>query len=213
MNDHMHTGIAEATRLTQQGRLDEATAAIQRALGGTFAPAAQEDPGDTNEPIEVISRLVRATPQGGQAYGSTPTWRGCVDDPWADPAHPRRATPSQYEGWESRLRKRSRGRTLSRRAFVHKQCRDSLLQTLHPERLHRAGRSPDRHAPWLHPESGRLRYRHAHERALRGAHVPRCVSRASWQRQHAEVLELIPGRTSNVVGANRRSLLASRDRW
>src|SRR5829696_1428261 len=64
MNDHMHTGIAEATRLTQQGRLDEATAAIQHALGGTFALAAQEDRGDTNEPIEVISRLVRATPQG-----------------------------------------------------------------------------------------------------------------------------------------------------
>jgi hypothetical protein len=64
MSDHMHTGTAEATRLTQQGRLDEARAAIQRALGGTFAPAAQEDPGDTNEPIEVISRLVRATPQG-----------------------------------------------------------------------------------------------------------------------------------------------------
>jgi poly(hydroxyalkanoate) depolymerase family esterase len=61
----MRTGISEATRLTQQGRLDEATAAIQRALGGTFAPAAQEDPGDTTEPIEVISRLVRATPQGG----------------------------------------------------------------------------------------------------------------------------------------------------
>jgi hypothetical protein len=30
MNDQMHTGIAEATRLTQQGRLDEVTAAIQR---------------------------------------------------------------------------------------------------------------------------------------------------------------------------------------
>src|SRR5829696_1485767 len=66
MNDQMHTGIAEATRLTQQGRLDEATAAIQRALGGTFAPAAQEGPGDTNEPIEVISRLVRETPAEGR---------------------------------------------------------------------------------------------------------------------------------------------------
>src|SRR5215212_8957648 len=66
MNDHMHTGISEATRLTQQGRLDEATAAIQRALGGTSAPAAQEDPCDTTEPIEVISRLVRATPQGAR---------------------------------------------------------------------------------------------------------------------------------------------------
>ena len=49
MNDHMHTGISEATRLTQQGRLDEATAAIQRALGGTSAPAAQEDPGDAEQ--------------------------------------------------------------------------------------------------------------------------------------------------------------------
>ena len=63
MNDQMHTGMAEATRLTQQGRLDEATAAIQRALGVTFAPVAQEDSSDTNEPIEVISRLVRETPQ------------------------------------------------------------------------------------------------------------------------------------------------------
>jgi poly(hydroxyalkanoate) depolymerase family esterase len=64
MNDQMQHGMAEATRLTRQGRLDEATAAIQRALGGTFAPAGQEGPGDTNEPIEGISRLVRETPHG-----------------------------------------------------------------------------------------------------------------------------------------------------
>jgi hypothetical protein len=78
MNYQMHTGIAEATRLTQQGRLDEATAAIQRALGGTFAPAAQEGPGDTNEPIEVTSRLVGETPQG-PAEG----WRTAVRRPGA----------------------------------------------------------------------------------------------------------------------------------
>src|SRR5215207_2958961 len=64
MNDQIHSSMAEATRLTQQGRLEEATAAIQRAIGGTFAPAAQEDALDTDEPIEVISRLVRHTPQG-----------------------------------------------------------------------------------------------------------------------------------------------------
>ncbi len=28
VNDQMHTGMDEATRLTQQGRLDEATTAI-----------------------------------------------------------------------------------------------------------------------------------------------------------------------------------------
>jgi poly(hydroxyalkanoate) depolymerase family esterase len=78
MNDQMHTGIAEATRLTQQGRLEEATAAIQRALGGTSAPAAQEGPGDTNEPIEVTPRLVRETPQG-PAEG----WRKAVRRPGA----------------------------------------------------------------------------------------------------------------------------------
>jgi poly(hydroxyalkanoate) depolymerase family esterase len=65
MKDKMHAGIAEATRFTQQGRLDEATA-IQRALGGTFVPAAQEGSGETNEPIEVISHLVRETPRGVQ---------------------------------------------------------------------------------------------------------------------------------------------------
>jgi hypothetical protein len=64
MNDQMQNGMAEATRLTQLGRLDEATAVIQRALGGTFAPAAQGDSGNTDEPIEAISRLVRHTPRG-----------------------------------------------------------------------------------------------------------------------------------------------------
>src|ERR671914_1586574 len=64
MKDKMYAGIAEATRLTQRGRLDEATSAIQRALGGKLAPAAQERPGDTNGPKEVISHLVSETPQG-----------------------------------------------------------------------------------------------------------------------------------------------------
>ena len=71
-----------------------------------------------------------------------------------------------------------------------------LLQTVHPERLHRAGRSPDRHATRLHPEPGRLRYGHPHERTRQGAYIPRRVSRSSGHRQHAEVLELVPGRGS-----------------
>ncbi len=61
VNDQMQKGMAEATRLTQQGRLDEATAAIQRALGGTFVP---QSSGDTDEPIEVPSWLVNESPQG-----------------------------------------------------------------------------------------------------------------------------------------------------
>src|SRR5437588_8225677 len=38
MNDDMQAGMAEATRLTLAGRLAEATAAIQRALGTVAAP-------------------------------------------------------------------------------------------------------------------------------------------------------------------------------
>ena len=62
MNDQMQSSMAEATRLTQQGRLDEATAAIQRALGGPAASPAGS--GGADEPIEVISRLVKKTQQG-----------------------------------------------------------------------------------------------------------------------------------------------------
>ena len=70
MNDHMHSGIAEATRLTRQGRLDEATAAIQRALGGTFVPT-KEPEGSADEPIDIPSRVVRRTSQGPPADGRT----------------------------------------------------------------------------------------------------------------------------------------------
>lgn len=38
MRDHQQEGMAEATRLVQQGRLVEATALIQQTLGGAFAP-------------------------------------------------------------------------------------------------------------------------------------------------------------------------------
>src|SRR3712207_6523656 len=64
MNDQMHSGMAEATRLTQQGRLDEATAAIQRALGGMAPAAPPGGPAGADEPIEVFSRLVKGNGQG-----------------------------------------------------------------------------------------------------------------------------------------------------
>jgi hypothetical protein len=67
MNDQMQNGMAETTRLTQQGRLDEATAAIQRALGGTFAPV-QEGPGVTNVPIEYAAVGVHSGLPPGSAH-------------------------------------------------------------------------------------------------------------------------------------------------
>src|SRR5215216_5724484 len=57
INDQTQNGIAEATRLTQQGRLEEATAAIQRALGGTYFPASSPGgSGGADGPIDVASQ-------------------------------------------------------------------------------------------------------------------------------------------------------------
>ena len=60
MNDQMQTGMAEATRLTQEGRLAEATEVIQRALRGDFS-AADAPSGPGGPTIEVPSRLVDGT--------------------------------------------------------------------------------------------------------------------------------------------------------
>src|SRR5215217_149676 len=57
INDQTQNGIAEATRLTQEGRLEEATAAIQRALGGTYFPASSPGgSGGADGPIDVASQ-------------------------------------------------------------------------------------------------------------------------------------------------------------
>ena len=71
MDRRMQANMAEATRLTRQGRLAEATALIQRTLGGAPAPdVARERPGSRDEPIEAAFRVVD-TPA---APAETPTW-------------------------------------------------------------------------------------------------------------------------------------------
>ena len=62
MNDQMQAGMAEATRLTREGRLGEATALIRRTFGGVFVPAADTADGP-NEPIGAPSRVENEAPQ------------------------------------------------------------------------------------------------------------------------------------------------------
>src|ERR671916_2198084 len=65
MNDQMQNGMAEATRLTQQGRWEEATAAIQCALGGRYFPASSPGgSGGADGPIDVDSWVVKETHRG-----------------------------------------------------------------------------------------------------------------------------------------------------
>src|SRR5215211_4912161 len=58
MRDQLQAGMAEATRLTREGRLAEATSIIQRTLGGRFVPEASPQDAGVDEPIETIRRTV-----------------------------------------------------------------------------------------------------------------------------------------------------------
>ncbi|CAN5119039.1 PHB depolymerase family esterase [soil metagenome] len=68
MNNHMQDGMAEATRLTREGRLAEATALIQRTLGGSLggkfgSPASSDGPDGADGPIEASSRVMDEAPR------------------------------------------------------------------------------------------------------------------------------------------------------
>ncbi len=58
MSNQFQDSMSEATRLTNEGRLAEATAAIQRALGGISTPEVPEDTGETEGPVEITGRLL-----------------------------------------------------------------------------------------------------------------------------------------------------------
>jgi poly(hydroxyalkanoate) depolymerase family esterase len=60
MNDQMQAAMAEATHLTRAGRLAEATALIQRTLGGISAPVERSILADV--PNEAGVRVVEVTP-------------------------------------------------------------------------------------------------------------------------------------------------------
>ena len=99
MNDQMQDGMAEATRLTREGRLEEATAVIQRALWGRFAPGTMPDVLDETEgPIETARRASKGAaqttspPQPGQtghalrrAPGPSRRFRGVSRPPCTTP--------------------------------------------------------------------------------------------------------------------------------
>jgi poly(hydroxyalkanoate) depolymerase family esterase len=71
MSNLLQDSMSEATRLMNEGRLAEATAAIQRALGGTSAPMASEDKGGTEGPVETTGRTLRGDtrPSEGVNFG------------------------------------------------------------------------------------------------------------------------------------------------
>jgi len=69
MSKTLQDKMSEATRLTNEGRLAQATAVIQRTLGGISAPLASKDPSGTEGPVETSSwALEEATRAPESAY-------------------------------------------------------------------------------------------------------------------------------------------------
>ena len=81
MNYGIQNGMAEATRLTQQGRLDEATAALQRALGGKVPAGPPEGSAGMDGAIDVVSRLLKRTPQGPAGDRLKSGWGPAIQTP------------------------------------------------------------------------------------------------------------------------------------
>jgi poly(hydroxyalkanoate) depolymerase family esterase len=68
MSNLLQDSMSEATRLTNEGRLAEATAAIQRTLGGISIPVASEDTDGHEGPVETTGRVLEgATRPSGSA--------------------------------------------------------------------------------------------------------------------------------------------------
>ncbi len=91
MGNEMQSGMAEAARLTREGRLAEATDVIQRALRGEFSPVGSDE-GDG--PMKTTSRVneaprptapprpgptdraLRRAPKPPRRFRGAPSWGG-----------------------------------------------------------------------------------------------------------------------------------------
>ena len=100
MSKQLQDSMLEATRLTNEGRLAEATAAIQRALGGISAQVApEEDTGGTEGPVETTARALEGATRrslqrartlvGSETRSGTPSGR-------AAPTTAYHASPAVY---------------------------------------------------------------------------------------------------------------------
>ena len=185
--------ILAAAGLTRRGELIEATTAIQRALSAVASTQrlrhARAGP-RRRLPKASRPRTCRACSTASSARSS----RTCAPP---TTAARKRASPS---------RRSSAARTgRVRREQLHRRSRNAQLQAVRAGRLRRPAPAAGRHAPRLHPGPGRLRRRHAHERAGPGAGLLRPLPGAGAALERAQVLELVHSRTtSGAARASRR---------
>ena len=111
----------------------------------------------------------------------------------ADGSDGRRSKPTTCRGRRAAGRGSPADRPLHREQ-LHRRSRHAQLQAVRAGRLRGSRLAAGRHAARLHPEPGRLRRRHAHERAGPGAGPVRPLPGAGAALERAQVLELVPRR-------------------
>ena len=113
MNEGMHAGMLEATRLTRAGELLEATALIQRTLRGLLAPDAAADTTSrtTDAPLEGTFRVIDVAPLPTEVSVRGPDRSPRAAGPTEDPtigqppcASERTEAPSRVPRPSTRLR-------------------------------------------------------------------------------------------------------------
>ena len=104
MHESMSTGMAEALRLTRAGRLGEATALIQRTLGGAPASATQpEYPATTDKTAASTYRVVSVDPVLARLPAAAPTEHPRSEEPDGDQGHAQAVQESPRHGPRIRL--------------------------------------------------------------------------------------------------------------
>ena len=97
MRESTPTGMAEALRLTRAGRLGEATALIQRVLGGAPASALEpDDPATTARTAESTYQVMSVDPVVARLPVAAPTERTRSSTPEGDQGHAE-AVPEVHE--------------------------------------------------------------------------------------------------------------------
>ena len=194
MNDRLHAGMREASRLTRAGRLIDATALLQRGLQSRRGPDPDASNAVVPSTIDLVPEACRGNQCRAQPAGEEQSGRGC---PTCFTVSSDRGTRSGFAPGRDGLAEPSAADVPESESgqFLTKSFSNQAgtrAYKLYVPSQYRGQPLPfDRHAARLYPVARRLRRRHADKSARRGVQLLCCLSRAGGFGQYLQVLELV----------------------